>query len=140
MIKKISDNDKKVWKNFIESNEKLDDKDKLSVSPSNNLRSHVSIDLHGYTLEQANKKIFDFINECFDNNIERIDIITGKGSRSKNYENPYQSNNLSILKYSVPDFIQNNTDLMSKISIIDLDSINSHSKGNFYITLKKKQK
>ena len=137
MIKKISDKDKKVWKNFIESNEKLEDKDKITSSHSISLRSQVSIDLHGYSLEEANKKIFNFINECFDKNVEKINIITGKGSRSKNNENPYQSSNLSILKHSVPDFIQNNKELMVKILSIDLSSINSPLKGNFNIILKK---
>ena len=137
MIKKISDKDKKVWKNFIESNEKLEDKDKITSSHSISLRSQVSIDLHGYSLEEANKKIFNFINECFDKNVEKINIITGKGSRSKNNENPYQSSNLSILKHSVPDFIQNNKELMIKILSIDLNSINSPLKGNFNIILKK---
>ena len=137
MIKKISDKDKKVWKSFIESDEKLEDKDKISSSHSISLRSQVSIDLHGYSLEEANKKIFNFINECFDKNVEKINIITGKGSRSKNNENPYQSSNLSILKHSVPDFIQNNKELMVKILSIDLSSINSPLKGNFNIILKK---
>ena len=137
MIKKLSDKDKKVWTSFIESDEKLEDKDKVSLSYSKNLRSEVSIDLHGYSLEEANKKIFNFINECFDKNVEKINIITGKGSRSKNQENPYQSNNLGILKYSVPDFIQNNKELMHKILSIDLNSINSPLKGDFNINLKK---
>ena len=137
MIKKLSDKDKKVWTSFIESDEKLEDKDKVSLSYSKNPRSQVSIDLHGYSLEEANKKIFNFINECFDKNVEKINIITGKGSRSKNQENPYQSNNLGILKYSVPDFIQNNKELMHKILSIDLNSINSPLKGDFNITLKK---
>ena len=137
LIKKLSDKDKKVWTSFIESNEKLEDKDKVSLSYSKNPRSQVSIDLHGYSLEEANKKIFNFINECFDKNVEKINIITGKGSRSKNQENPYQSNNLGILKYSVPDFIQNNKELMHKILSIDLNSINSPLKGDFNITLKK---
>ena len=137
MIKKISDKDKKVWKSFIESYEKLEDKDKILSSHNISLRSQVSIDLHGYSLEEANKKIFDFINECFDKNVEKINIITGKGSRSKNNENPYQSSNLSILKHSVPDFIQNNKELMVKILSIDLSSINSPLKGNFNIILKK---
>ena len=137
MNSNISDKDKKDWKSFIESDEKLEDKDKILSSHSINLRSQVSIDLHGYSLEEANKKIFNFINECFDKNVEKINIITGKGSRSKNNENPYQSSNLSILKHSVPDFIQNNKELMVKILSIDLSSINSPLKGNFNIILKK---
>ena len=137
MIKKISDKDKKAWTSFIESDEKIENKDEAPVSSNKNFRSQVSIDLHGYSLDEANKKIFNFINECFDKNVENINIITGKGSRSDNNENPYKSNNLSILKHSVPDFIQNNKELMIKILSIDFSSINSPLRGNFNITLKK---
>ena len=99
-----------------------------------------SIDLHGYTLEEANKKIIEYIENCYLNNIDKINIITGKGLRSKNLDDPYQSNDLSILKYSVPNFINNNNELMDKILKIDFDSVNSSSKGNFNINLKKNKK
>ena len=99
----------------------------------------ISIDLHGYTLDEANAKIYQFIENCFSRGVNKINIITGKGLRSKNIEDPYKSNNLSILKYSVPDFIKNNTELMSKIFKIDLDSVNSPSKGSFDIILKKRR-
>jgi len=95
--------------------------------------------LHGYSLEEANMKIFEYIENCYSNNIDKINIITGKGLRSKNIDDPYQSNDLSILKYSVPNFIKNNSELMEKILKIDFDSVNSPSKGNFHIFLKKKK-
>ena len=137
MNKKISNKDKKTWQNFINSKEKLVDKDeyykKQNVSPIGK-----SIDLHGYTLEKANKEIEKFILTCYEIGVARINIITGKGSRSKNTEDPYQSKDLSILKYSVPNFIKDNKNLMSKILKIDFDSVESPSKGSFDIILRKK--
>ena len=139
MTDKLSDKDKKDWQNFLNSSEKLDIKDKdVSISP--NLNIEKTIDLHGYTLEEANIKIFEFIEKCFNQNVSKINVITGKGLRSKNLNDPYQSNDLSILKYSVPSFIKNNPDLMQKIMRIDFDSVNSPSKGSFYIYLKSNKK
>ena len=137
MKKKISDKDKKDWENFINNPESLEDKDKKDTEIFSG-KFEKSIDLHGYTLDDANQKIFEFINYCFSQEIYKINIITGKGLRSKNLENPYQSNNLSILKYSVPDFIKKNSELMEKILKIDFDAVNSPSKGSFDIFLKKK--
>ncbi len=138
MKKKLSDKDKKDWENFINSNKKLDNKDKVvsSIFLKNNLRS---IDLHGYSLEEANKKISSFVKECFLEGVDKINIITGKGLRSKNLDDPYKSNDLSILKYSVPEYLKNSLDLKDKILKIDFDSVNSTSKGNFDVTLKKKK-
>jgi len=135
--KKISDKDKKDWENFINNPESLEDKDKKDTEIFSG-KFEKSIDLHGYTLDDANQKIFEFINYCFSHGFYKINIITGKGLRSKNLENPYQSNNLSILKYSVPDFIKKNSELMEKILKIDFDAVNSPSKGSFDIFLKKK--
>ena len=139
MTKKLSDKDKKDWKRFLDSKEKLENKDK-SYSEKKEVFSEKAIDLHGYTLDEANKKIFEYIENCYLNNIDKINIITGKGLRSKNINDPYQSNDLSILKYSVPNFIKNNNELMDKILKIDFDSVNSPSKGNFDIILKKNKK
>ena len=97
-----------------------------------------TIDLHGYTLEEANIKIFEFIEKCFNQNVSKINVITGKGLRSKNIDDPYQSLDLSILKHSIPNFINKNKDLMNKISKIDYDAVKSPSKGSFDIILKKK--
>ncbi len=140
MIKKISDQDKKDWKKFLDSKEKLENKDKsYSNSKKIDVFTEKTIDLHGYTLEEANKKIYEFIENSYLIGINKINIITGKGLRSKNLDDPYQSKNLSILKYSVPNFIKNNPDLMNKILEIDFDAVNSSSKGNFDIILKTKK-
>ena len=137
MTDKLSDRDKKDWQDFLNSSEKLDIKDREKLVNSN-LNIERRIDLHGYTLEQANIKISEFIDKCFNQNVSKINVITGKGLRSKNIDDPYQSSDLSILKYSVPNFISKNKDLMSKISKIDYNAVKSSSKGSFNIILKKK--
>ena len=139
MTDKLSDKDKKDWENFVKSTEKVGNKDIEYIKKENQFVDK-TIDLHGYTLEEANKKISEYIESCYLNNVNKINIITGKGLRSKNIDDPYQSNDLSILKYSVPNFIKNNTELMDKIFKIDFDSVNSPLKGNFDIILKSKKK
>ena len=137
MTDKISDKDKKDWENFLNSPGKIEVKD-VDENEKINFTTEKSIDLHGYTLDDANKKIYSFIEDCFEKKVNKINIITGKGLRSKNTNDPYQSKDLSILKYSIPNFIKNNSDLMEKILNIDEAAIDSPSKGNFKIELKKK--
>ena len=137
MKKKISDQDKKDWKKFIDSDYKLTNKD-LNNQKFKKKFKKKSIDLHGYTLENANKTIYDFINKCFLEEVTSIKVITGKGSRSKNKEDPYLSTDLSILKYSVPNYIKNNYELMKKIKKIDFDTVNDINQGSFDILLSKK--
>ena len=137
MIKKITNKDKRDWKKFLDSNSKLENKDIIFNKISKNEKVR-SIDLHGNTLESANKVISNFIERCYSDNISRINVITGKGLRSKNKEDPYLSKDLSILKYSVPNYIKNNSELMKKIKEIDFDSVNNASQGKFNILLKKK--
>ena len=136
MIKKISKKDKKDWENFIKKKDKVEDKDTFF---KNNLNKeiHMEIDLHGYSLDGANKKIFEFINDCYYKKVKSINVITGKGLRSKNIDDPYSSTDLGILKYSVPEFIKNNLELMKKIKSINFDESNSKNSGNFNIYLKK---
>ena len=134
MTNKLSDKDKKDWQDFLDSSDKLQSKDLDQLK--NQIISERSIDLHGYTLDEANKRISEFIEYCYVNKVKKIIVITGKGMRSKNIEDPYQSKELSILKYSVPEYIKNNDQLMNKIIKIDFESVNSPSKGNFDIFLK----
>ena len=136
MIKKISEKDIKDWHEFIKKDEKLENKD--NTQDEITTKRHVEIDLHGYTLEGANKKMSEYINECYENNISVINVITGKGLRSKNKENPYSSTDLGILKHSVPNYIKNNTELMNKIKFVDFDEEDKNNKGSFNIFLKKK--
>ena len=136
MTKKLSDKDKRDWLNFLNSSEKLHGKDKdIEISNKTKILER-TIDLHGFTLEEANKEISKFIENCYLNKVKKINVITGKGMRSKNLNDPYQSSDLSILKHSVPEFIKNNPQLMKKIIKIDFESVESTSKGNFGIFLK----
>ena len=139
MIKKISDKDKKDWLQFINSKEKLDNKDHINEKLIKNFKKK-SIDLHGFSLEEANKLIHKFILLCYEKKINEITIITGKGTRSKNKENPYQSENLGILKYSVPEYINSKTELIKIIRLISKKDIEDTSKGSFKIILKKNDK
>ena len=134
MTNKLTDKDKKDWQNFLNSPNKLESKD-LDETVDKRI-SERSIDLHGYTLDEANKEISKFIENCYLNKIKKVNVITGKGMRSKNLNDPYKSTDLSILKHSVPEYIKNNPELMSKIIRIDFESVNSPSKGNFDIFLK----
>ena len=136
MNKKLSDKDKKDWQSFISNKAKVLDKD-LSVKKDTQIDLTKRIDLHGFSLENANLIIDEFINKCFKENITRIIVITGKGLRSNNVSNPYVSKDLSILKNSVPEFIKSNTDLMKKIKNIEEAKIEDGGSGAFNIFLKK---
>ena len=131
----ISDKDKKDWHKFINSTEKLPNKD-FKFQKKENLKVR-SIDLHGYTLDEANKIIEDFINKAFSENIHKLIIVTGKGLHSENEKDPYVSKDLGILKYSVPEFITNNASLMNMINEITDAKIEDGGGGAFYILLKK---
>ena len=136
MNNNISDKDKKDWDSFLSSNEKLPNKDnKLKKKTSIKIRS---IDLHGYTLEEANKSIEQFIEKSYEENIQKLIVVTGKGLHSQNKKNPYVSKDLSILKYSVPEFISNNKKLINIIYEIKDAKIEDGGDGAFYIFLKKK--
>ena len=139
MIKKISDKDKKDWENFISNKEKVQNKD-LTRKKKIRFEKIKKIDLHGYTLEEANKSIESFIQQCFDSSVTKIIVITGKGLRSRNVENPYLSRDLSILKYSVPEFIESNNFLMNMIIEITDANIEDGGSGAFYVYLKNKYK
>ena len=131
----ISDKDKKDWQKFINSTEKVPNKD-LKYKKNKNLKVR-SIDLHGYTLDEANKTIENFINKAFSENINKLIIVTGKGLHSENEKDPYISKDLGILKYSVPEFITNNASLMNIINEITDAKIEDGGGGAFYIFLKK---
>ena len=135
MNDRISDKDKKDWHKFINSTEKLPNKD-FKFQKDKNLKVR-SIDLHGYTLDEANKTIENFIKKAFSENVYKLIVVTGKGLHSENEKDPYVSKDLGILKYSVPEFITNDKDLMSKINEITDAKIEDGGGGAFYIFLKK---
>ena len=136
MNSKISDKDKKDWNNFLSSDEKLSDKDLLSIRKKK--RREIVFDLHGLSLDDANKKIFNLINDAYNNEVGKITIVTGKGLHSQNDKDPYVSKDFGILKNSVPNYIQNNAELMKLINDIKHADINDGGSGAFYIFLKKK--
>ena len=137
MNDKISDKDKRDWQSFISSKDKIPDKD---YKPQANNSSKVkSIDLHGYTLEQANIAIEKFILKSFEEKVSKLIVVTGKGIHSDVEKDPYVSKDLSILKYSVPEFIHNNQNLMKLINDIQDASIEDGGSGAFYIYLRKKK-
>ena len=138
MSDKISAKDKQDWENFITNKEKLLNKD--SNLNQNRRQKVKSIDLHGYTLDEANKKIEDFINQSYLVGIKKLIVVTGKGLHSENEKNPYVSIDLSILKNSVPEFIKNNIKLNKIINSIEPASIQDGGGGAFYIYLKKNKK
>ena len=131
----ISDKDKKDWQTFISSKEKIVDKD-FKPQTKNHLKVR-SLDLHGYTLEQANNTIEKFILKAFEESVSKLIIVTGKGIHSDVEKDPYVSKDLSILKYSVPEFINNNQNLMRVINDIQDATIEDGGSGAFYIILKK---
>ena len=135
MTNNISDKDKKDWDKFINSTEKLPNKD-FKHQKNNNLKLR-SIDLHGYTLDEANKIIEGFINKAFSENVNKLVVVTGKGLHSENEKDPYVSKDLSILKHSVPEFILNNESLKKKILQIEEAKIEDGGSGAFYIYLRK---
>ena len=131
--------DKQDWENFLNNKEKIPNKD--SVHKKNIRYDKIEkIDLHGYTIEEANKAIEQFIQKCFEESVTKIIVITGKGLRSKNVENPYLSKDLSILKYSVPEFIEKNKSLTRLIIETTDAKIEDGGSGAFYIYLKNKNK
>ena len=137
MTDNISDKDKRDWETFLSSGEKLPNKDdKLKKKSSLKIKS---IDLHGYTLDQANKFIESFIIKSYEENINKLIVVTGKGLHSQNEKDPYVSKELSILKYSVPEFISNNSNLINIINEITDAEVEDGGGGAFYIFLKKKK-
>ncbi len=136
MNDKLSDKDKKDWKDFLSNNEKLPNKDfKLDKKKVSKIKH---IDLHGFTLDHANKTIEKFIDDCYQNGVSKIIVVTGKGLHSNVEKDPYVSKDLSILKYSVPEYIENNLELMKKITEIKDAEIEDGGSGAFYIFLRKK--
>ena len=138
MNKKLSDKDLKDWKNFVNSKDKVHSKDEINKHLIGENKPTFVIDLHGFSLDQANKFVEKTIYDCFENQISKVNIITGKGMRSKSAENPYKSSELSILKHSIPEFINSNVELIKKIK--NIDNTDEKNLGSFNVYLKSKNK
>ena len=135
MNSKISDKDKKDWEEFLSKDDKLLDKD-INFTKKKNQKTK-TFDLHGYSLDEANKKIYELISDAYKNQISKLIIVTGKGLHSDNEKNPYVSKDLGMLKYSVPEYIRGNNELMEIINEIRDAEIEDGGSGAFYIFLKK---
>ena len=138
MKKKLSDKDLNDWNKFVKSKNKINPKDELNEPSIRKNKSTFVIDLHGYGLDQANKFVEKTINECFEKQFSIVNIITGKGMRSKSAEDPHKSAKLSILKYSIPEFIRSNVDLMKLVK--NIENINEKNSGSFNVYLRSKNK
>ncbi len=136
MNSKISEKDKKTWDEFLSKNQKLPDKD--NVQTEIQVKKTRTLDLHGKSLEEANHTIEHFIKKSYEDRVQKLIIVTGKGLHSKNNKDPYVSKDLGILKYSIPDFLSKNSELTKMISNISEASIKDGGSGAFYIFLKKK--
>ena len=136
MNSKLTDKDKKDWKNFTSSRDKVSNKDFKINKKNIEKNTERIIDLHGFSLENANKIIEEFINNSYQEGIKKVIVVTGKGTRSKTANNPYLSRDLSILKHSVPEFIKSNSSLMNKIKQISEANIEDGGSGAFYIYFK----
>ena len=136
MTDKISEKDQKDWENFLSKKEKLPNKD-INFTKEKKIKIK-NIDLHGYTLDEANKKIESFIKQSYIEKVNKLIVVTGKGLHSQNEKDPYVSKDLSILRYSVPHFIKNNNELMKMINDFDSATIEDGGSGAFYIYIKKK--
>ena len=136
MNSKISEKNKKAWDEFLSNNQKLPNKDNFQEEIK--VKKTRSLDLHGETLSEANRIIENFIKKSYQDKVHKLIIVTGKGLHSKNEKDPYVSKDLGILKYSIPDFLKNNSELMKMISNISEASIADGGAGAFYIFLKKK--
>ncbi len=138
MNKKLSNKDLKDWNKFVKSKDKINPKEELNESSTNKKKSSFVIDLHGYSLDQANKFVEKTIDECFEKEILKVNIITGKGMRSKSAEDPYKSSELSILKHSIPEFINTNAELMKKIK--NIENVDEKNSGSLDVYLRSKNK
>ncbi len=136
MNKKFTDKDKKDWENFINSKDKIFNKDLSEYKNTYSGEDSKIIDLHGSSLETANKIVSEYIKRCSSANIKKLVVITGKGLRSNTQNDPYVSKDLSILKYSVPEFIKSNSDLMKLIKEIKEADEKEGGSGAFNIYLK----
>jgi len=131
-----SSKDKKDWVDFTKRLDNISPKENDLSQENTEIKKVIKLDLHGSSLTESNEMVKKFINECFNRGYKKLLIVTGKGLRSKSYDNPYVSEKLSVLKYSVPEFIKNDENLNSKIKRISKAEIKDGGDGAIYIFLK----
>ena len=133
----VTSKDKKDWIAFTKRLESVSDKDLDFVKQNTTVHKIRKLDLHGLSLNEANKIVKKFVIQSFEEGYRKLLIITGKGLRSKIHKNPYLSEQMSVLKHSVPEFIKNDEDLLEKISSISTADLKDGGEGAFYIFLRK---
>ena len=133
----VTSKDKKDWITYTKHLKDVYDKETNLIKQNTTTNKIRRLDLHGLSLNLANKIVEKFIIESFETGYTKLLIITGKGSRSKVNKNPYLSQQMNVLKYSVPEFIKNNEDLFDKIRKISRADLKDGGEGAFYIFLKK---
>ena len=132
----ISSQDKKDWINFTKQMGNIKAKESDLLKKNIEINKVKKLDLHGYSLNEANKIVKNFIINSFNSGYKKLLIVTGKGLRSKSYNNPYVSEKLNVLRYSVPEFIENDEDLKTKINGISKAEEKDGGEGATYIFLK----
>lgn len=137
MIKKkdLSKEDKETWDNFTRQPSDIYDKD-LQIADDNPRKNRLRYDLHGFTLEDANKKVKNLILSGIRNKYKEILLITGKGLHSNTEEDTYVSKNLSKLRFSVPEFINSCDELSKFVVSISEASLKDGGSGAILIKLK----
>ena len=135
-----SSKDKKDWLDFTKQIGNISPKENDLSQENIEIKKVLKLDLHGSSLTESNERVKKFINECFNSGYKKLLIVTGKGLRSKSYDNPYVSEKLSVLKYSIPEFIKNDENLNNKISRISKAEIKDGGEGAIYIFLKNNKK
>ena len=135
-----SSKDKKDWADFTKQVGNISVTEDDFLEENRQINKVRKLDLHGYSLDNANKVVKKFIIESFDKGYNKLLVVTGKGLRSKSYDNPYISENLSVLKNSVPEYIKNNENLNSIISKIIQADQQDGGEGAINIFLKNNKK
>jgi DNA-nicking Smr family endonuclease len=138
--KLVTSKDEKDWNNFINNTDSVYDKD--SEESINYIKKNRTkkIDLHGLSIRKANEEVKFFLIKSYEAGYKKVIIITGKGSRSKVYSDPYKSDKMNILRYSVQNFIENEIDLMKIVKKISQADIKDGGEGAIYLFLKDKNK
>ena len=135
-----SSKDKKDWADFTKQVGNISVAEDDFLEENQQINKVRKLDLHGYSLDNANKVVKKFIIESFDKGYNKLLVVTGKGLRSTSYDNPYISENLSVLKNSVPEYIKNNENLNSIISKIARADQQDGGEGAINIFLKNNKK
>jgi len=132
--KDLSQEDKKTWEEYIKDPTDVHDKD-INFR-KHNRKDRFTFDLHGFSLNEANKKVREILVSCVENKYKEILLITGKGIHSTNDKDAYVSKDFGKLKFSVPEFIKSDSDCRNLIISVNEAEIVDGGKGAILIKLK----